>query len=102
MLGRTHLGTTKIPARDLSLIVVVEEKMDIRNRPLYHCMSFTFRRRVLCSLTMKFAIACQNRYLGEALPLCAQILHCRYDRSRGIADILQAVWNIFAQGKYLI
>ncbi|EDR16199.1 uncharacterized protein LACBIDRAFT_302047 [Laccaria bicolor S238N-H82] len=30
--------------------MVVEEKMDIRNRPLYHCTSFTFRRRVLCSL----------------------------------------------------
>ena len=50
MVGRTHLGTTKITARDPSLIVVVEEKMDICNRPLYHCMSFTFRRRVLCSL----------------------------------------------------
>ena len=52
MLGRTHLGTTKIPARDPSdsLIAVVEEKMDIRNRPLYRCMSFTFRSRVLCIL----------------------------------------------------
>ena len=50
MLGRSHLGTTKIPARDPTLIAVVEEKMDICNRPLYRCMSFTFRRGVLCSL----------------------------------------------------
>ena len=84
MLGRTHLGTTKIPARDPSLIVVVEEKMDIRNRPLYRCMSFTFRRRVLCSLICdcvpepilwRSASAVRT---NSALPLWSFTGYCRY------------------------